>query len=70
MVRKCMNKLFTNTLYINDFKEADFMERNWWDDRTMEDYSDDEINHPCYGCADFMDGECLSNGACGAKHEK
>lgn len=36
---------------------------NWWDDRTIELYNS-ESEHPCYGCRDFVDGECISNGAC------
>lgn len=39
---------------------------NWWDDRTVEEYNSYSI-HPCYGCLDFIDGECVSNGACGAE---
>ena len=45
-----------------------YMDYNWWDDRTVEE-SDKETNHPCYGCIDFMDGECLSQGACGSAHK-
>lgn len=41
---------------------------NWWDDRTVEDYNS-EISHPCYGCEDFVDGECISNGGCGESEE-
>jgi len=36
------------------------MEYNFWDDRT---YCTDEYN-PCEGCEDFVDGGCISNGAC------
>ena len=41
------------------------MDYNWWDDRTVEEYNK-ETNHPCYGCKDFFDGECISNGGCGS----
>jgi len=40
------------------------MDYNWWDDRTVEEYNK-ETNHPCYGCKDFFDGECVSNDGCG-----
>ena len=36
---------------------------NFWDDREIEEYYS-EGNHPCYGCSDFKDDECISNGAC------
>ena len=41
---------------------------NFWDDRTIEVYHSDGI-HPCYGCCDFLDGECVSNGACASGSE-
>lgn len=37
------------------------MDYNFWDDRTHEL----EIN-PCKGCADYQNGECISNGGCGS----
>lgn len=42
---------------------------DWWDDRTIEQYNS-EHDHPCYGCCDFVDGECISNGACASGGEK
>lgn len=39
------------------------MDYNFWDDRTIELYYEEGV-HPCYGCCDFRDGECLSNGGC------
>ena len=43
------------------------MEYNWWDDRELELFHS-ENNHPCYGCLDFIDGECISHGACGSDY--
>ena len=42
---------------------------DWWDDRTIEQYNS-EHDHPCYGCCDFVDGECISNGGCASGEEK
>lgn len=39
------------------------MDFNFWDDRTIETYNANCI-HPCYGCCDFVDGECVSNFSC------
>lgn len=44
------------------------MDFNFWDDREVELYAEEGV-HPCYGCCDFMDGECLSNGACATVKE-
>ena len=33
-----------------------------WDDRYKEI---DENIHPCKGCEDYIDGECISKGGCG-----
>ena len=39
------------------------MDVDFWDDRTLELY-DSPTEHPCYGCIDFFNGDCISNGAC------
>lgn len=44
------------------------MDFNFWDDRTMELYTEEGI-HPCSGCCDFMDGECISKGGCATSEE-
>lgn len=45
------------------------MDLNFWDDRITELFYSDSL-HPCSGCRDYCDGECLSNGACGRDEKK
>ena len=45
------------------------MDYNFWDDRTIELYEGEGI-HPCQGCHDFLDGECMSHGACAVNNKE
>ena len=43
----------------------DYLEYNFWDDRT---YNLD-IN-PCEGCSDYVNGICISDGGCGSDNDE
>lgn len=45
------------------------MDYDFWDDRTMELCCEEGI-HPCQGCCDFKDDECMSHGACAVNNQK
>ena len=55
-------------MQINKKENYIMYDYNFWDDRELEEYFCNG-NHPCSGCADFKDDECISNGAC-ARIEK